>query len=190
MELLEGETLRLRIQRQDGLSLSELKPIIKSVCAGLDAVHQHGVLHGDLKPANIFLPRNDGDQYIAAKLVDFGTSKVHGLERLTRTGEITGTPIYMAPELLTGNESIDERIDIYALGVLLYEALCGEIPFTERNPGKLIFQIAMGKGIPLKERGSFASPLLAVVERALAIKKDDRFATANELSRAFEAIEA
>lgn len=183
MELLEGETLHACIRREGGLSIERLKPIVTSMCEGLAAVHDHGVLHGDLKPANVFLIDPPGEP---AKLVDFGTSKVHGLERLTRTGEIIGTPIYMAPELLTGDGAIDERIDVYALGVLLYEALSGETPFTERNPGKLLFQVVMGEGVPLQERVPNLSPdAVAIVNQAMARAKADRFANPRAIARAF-----
>ena len=147
MELLSGETLEARIERGP-LSLAEFLPIAEALASALDAVHEHGVLHGDLKPANVFLTGGS----TAVKLVDFGTSKVHGLDRLTRTGEVSGTPTYMAPELLTGEGGIDERIDTYALGVLAYRCLSGETPFTERNPGRLLFQVVMGEGIPIEER--------------------------------------
>ncbi len=186
MELLEGETLYARIERENALSFEALKPIIASLCAGIAAAHEHGVLHGDLKPANVFLP--DQDQ-VSAKLVDFGTSKVHGLERLTRTGEIIGTPVYMAPELLTGDGTIDEGIDIYALGILMYESLAGETPFTERNPGKLMYQIVMGQGIPLEERvADVPSDVVAVINQAMAPKKEARFQNVQAVAQAIAQI--
>lgn len=188
MELLEGETLGERIAREGPLPFAELRPILASICGGLSAAHAHGVLHGDLKPANVFLLAEPTGP-TAAKLVDFGTSKVHGLERLTRTGEVIGTPTYMAPELLTGTGEIDEGIDVYALGVLLYECLAGEAPFTERNPAKLIFQIAAGQGVPLAERAPHLSPdLVAIVERAMAPKQADRFASAAALGQALASL--
>lgn len=188
MELLEGETLHARIGRDGRLDLSALKPIVASLCAALAAVHEHGVLHGDLKPANVFLLA-DPDAGESAKLVDFGTSKVHGLERLTRTGEIIGTPVYMAPELLTGDGAIDEGIDVYALGVLIYEALAGVTPFTERNPGKLMYQIVMGEGVPLEERvPGLPGDVIAIVSQAMAPKKDARFNNVEAIARAFAQI--
>lgn len=187
MELLEGETLHARIQREERVALSAMQPIVASLCAGLSAVHEHGVLHGDLKPANVFLLADPSG--VSAKLVDFGTSKVHGLERLTRTGEIIGTPVYMAPELLTGDGTIDEGIDIYALGVLIYEALAGETPFTERNPGKLMYQIVMGEGVPLEERvPDVPSDVIAIVKQAMAPKKDARFNNVQAVAQAFAQI--
>ncbi len=188
MELLAGETLGARIAREGALSLSTVRPIVASICGGLSAAHAHGVLHGDLKPANVFLLAEPTGA-TTAKLVDFGTSKVHGLERLTRTGEVIGTPTYMAPELLTGTGEIDEGIDLYALGVLLYECFAGETPFTERNPAKLLFQIVMGQGVPLVERAPHLSPaLVALVRQAMAPRRADRFASAAALGQALASL--
>lgn len=182
MELLEGETLHARLEREGHIEPAALEPILAAITAGLEAVHAHGVLHGDLKPANVFTT-SDGE---TAKLVDFGTSKVHGLERLTRTGEVIGTPIYMPPELLTGDGAIDERIDTYSLGVLIYQALCGEPPFLERNPGRLLFQIVMGESVPLRERlPDLPEKLEKMVERAMSPKRELRYARASEVLSAF-----
>jgi len=187
MELLRGETLHARIEREGALDLGALGPIVEGIAAGLGAAHEHGVLHGDLKPANVFLlAGEDGAVGGAVKLVDFGTSKVHGLERLTRTGEVIGTPTYMAPELLTGDGTIDERIDVYAFGVLLYQSLAGVAPFTERNPGKLLFQIVMGQGVPLEERRpGLPASLYEVVRHAMAPKKADRFESPRAVANAW-----
>jgi eukaryotic-like serine/threonine-protein kinase len=184
MELLSGETLDQRIARLGRIPIAELVPIIEQVADALTVVHEHGVVHGDLKPANVFLVVEDGKE--RAKLVDFGLSKVHGLDRLTRTGEVIGTPGYMAPELLTGEGTPDGRIDGYALGVILYEAISGKQPFTERNPGRLMFEIVMGRATPLDEAAPEAGERVArVVERAMAKGRDERFETPADLARAF-----
>lgn len=185
MELLEGETLRERMDRDRTMGPDDLLPIVAGLCSGLSAVHAHGVVHGDLKPANIFL-LGDGSETLRVKLVDFGLSKVHGLDRLTRTGEVIGTPSYMPPELLTGEGVPDGRVDTYALGVILYEALAGQQPFSERNPGKLMFDIVMGRSTPLAEvRADVPVALQAVVEQAMAPKRAGRFASADALAEAF-----
>jgi serine/threonine protein kinase len=184
MELLSGETLDQRIARLGKIPIAELVPIVDQVADALTVVHEHGVVHGDLKPANVFLVDEDGHE--RAKLVDFGLSKVHGLDRLTRTGEVIGTPGYMAPELLTGDGTLDGRIDGYALGVILYEAIAGKQPFTERNPGRLMFEIVMGRAVPLDEAApDVAPPIARVVERAMAKGRDERFGTPADLARAF-----
>jgi serine/threonine-protein kinase len=186
MELLRGQTLHELIKCGGPLPAGRLLPIVQQTCAALAAVHEHGVVHGDLKPGNIFLvdEGRGGDDHV--KIVDFGLSKVHGLERLTKTGEVIGTPAYMAPELLTGEATPDGRVDTYALGVILYEALAGRQPFAERNPGKLMFDIVMGKGQPLAEAApSTPAAVVAVVEKAMAPKRDDRYQTPAELLDAF-----
>jgi serine/threonine protein kinase len=173
MELLRGETLEARITRDQPMTVAALRPIALAITEALAAVHAHGVVHGDLKPANVFLPQGAP---FPVKLVDFGLSKIEGLERLTRTGELTGTPAYMAPELLTGAGELDGRVDLYALGVVLYEALTGKLPFaTNRHPGAMMFEIVTGKATPLaKLRPDLPAEVLEVVAHAMAPKREDR----------------
>jgi len=180
MELLTGETLDALLVREPQPSLAVLAPILLGISEALSAVHHHGVIHGDLKPANVFLPR-EGDFPI--RLVDFGLSKIEGLERLTRTGELTGTPVYMAPELLTGSGEIDARIDVYAAGVVAYLALAGKLPFsTQRHPGALMFDIVMGKLTPLDTlRTDLPQALVSAVQHAMAPKREQRTPDANTL---------
>jgi serine/threonine-protein kinase len=181
MELLRGETLHDAMQREKKLAPSALLPIVDGICDALGAVHEHGVVHGDLKPGNIFLTREGA----GVKLVDFGLSKVTGLDRLTKTGEVIGTPAYMAPELLTGEGELDGRVDTYALGVILYEALAGRQPFTERNPGKLMFDIVMGKHTPLIEAAPDVDPkVAAVVMKAMSSDRQARYADPHALAAA------
>lgn len=179
MELLRGETLEARIARGP-IPIVELRPIALGIAEALAAVHAHGVVHGDVKPANVFLPQGGT---FPIKLVDFGLSKIEGLERLTRTGELTGTPAYMAPELLTGQGEADARIDLYALGVVLYEALSGQLPFTTRkHPGALMMDIVMGKGVPLGDlRPDLSKEAISTVRRAMAAKQSERPADAGAL---------
>jgi serine/threonine protein kinase len=186
MELLHGETLEARLAREKRLAPAALAPILHAITEGLAAVHAHGVIHGDLKPSNVFLAESGPSP---AKIVDFGLSKIEGLERLTRTGELTGTPAYMAPELLTGASELDARIDQYALGVVLYQALAGQLPFRlDKHPGALMFDIVAGKGRPLEETAPQLAPAVRdVVARAMAPKREARFADVLALSRAFGA---
>lgn len=187
MELLEGETLRARLERGP-LALEEVPPIALGIAAGLGAAHAHGVIHGDLTPANVVLT---GDDAVPVKLLDFGLSKVLGLERLTQTGELIGTPAYMAPELLTGKGELDERIDTYAVGVLLYECLAGRPPFEGRVPGKLMMDIVMGSAPPLTERApSVPDDVAVVVAQAMSRHRERRFGSADALARAFVAAAA
>lgn len=188
MELLTGETLAERLRREGQLDAAPARPILLGILEALAAVHRHGVIHGDLKPENVFLPTGSS---FPVRLVDFGLSKVEGLERLTRTGELTGTPVYMAPELLTGQGEIDARIDLYAVGVIAYQAFGGKLPFsTNRHPGALMFDIVMGKVPPLELlRPDLAPAIVRAVQHAMAPKREERSKDAaslwTELSAAF-----
>jgi serine/threonine-protein kinase len=184
MELLRGETLEARLAREGRLSVRTLVPIVQAIAEGLATVHAQGVVHGDLKPANVFLVC-EGPSPV--KIVDFGLSKIEGLERLTRTGELTGTPAYMAPELLTGTRDLDARVDQYALGVILYQALAGRLPFSMgKHPGALMFDIVMGGGTPLDEAAPEVAPAVGrVVARAMAPQREDRYPDVIALARAF-----
>ncbi len=185
MEQLEGETLLSRLERERVLSPPALVPIVEGIAAGLSAAHAHGVIHGDLKPANVFLLAEPA-QGSSVKLLDFGLSKVVGLERLTQTGELIGTPAYMAPELLTGKGELDERIDTYALGVILYQCLAGRPPFVSEMPGKLMMDIVMGQMPPLTELAPHVSAdVSAVVTQAMSRQRQGRFDTAQALARAY-----
>ncbi len=186
MELLEGETLADHLGGR-ALTPDALRPLLDGMAAGLTAAHAHGVIHGDLKPANVFL-RSDEAGAARVKLLDFGLSKVLGLERLTRTGELIGTPSYMAPELLTGKGELDERIDTYALGVILYEALTGERAFSGKVPGKLMMDVVMGNARPLREVApGVSAEVEAVVARAMDRHREARFESAEALAAAFRA---
>ncbi len=186
MELLTGETLADRIKRLGRMEPPALVPIITQLCGALQQVHEHGVVHGDVKPANVFLLGTDSAPVV--KLVDFGLSKVDGLDRLTRTGELSGTPCYMAPELFTGEKAPDGRCDTYAIGVILYEAIAGEPPFFDKNAMKLMTMIVTGKYTPLAERVPSLSPgIEAVVERAMSAQVSARFREVADVAAAFKA---
>ena len=184
MELLEGETLGARMRRGI-IEPPELAPIVAGTAAGLAAAHARGVVHRDLKPDNIFLQKRGED--VQVKLLDFGISKVWGGERLTATGQVLGTPRYMSPEQLGTETEIDHRVDIYSLGVIMYEALAHKPPFLASTPTDLIVAILHGKVAPLRSLRPDLSPALeAVVMRAMAREPRARFpsasAMANELS--------
>ena len=181
-ELVTGTTLREKLQ-EGPIEQTQLRAWMVSICEGMRAAHEHGVLHADLKPDNIVVI--DGDGAARPKIVDFGTSKIVGLERLTATGELAGTPAYMAPEFLTGKGTIDERVDVYALGVVAYEALCGAPPFAEKNPGKLLFRIAAGDALPLDARADVSANVARVVHRAMHPDVEQRYPGMLELADAW-----
>jgi serine/threonine-protein kinase len=183
MELLEGETLGARMRRGP-MQPAELAPIFAGTCAGLAAAHEKGIIHRDLKPDNIFLASSA--RLSSVKLLDFGISKVFGEARLTYTGEILGTPRYMSPEQLRAESDIDARVDIYALGVIAYEALVGRPPFLSSTPTELIVAILHGKIAPLSAvRPDLGPAIDAVVTRAMARVPQARYASATEFFAAF-----
>jgi serine/threonine-protein kinase len=179
-EYVEGETLAERLSRGP-LSFDEADALVSALCGAVGAAHAHGILHGDLKPANVLWPAEEG----SPRLVDFSASKILGLDRLTATGEISGTPAYMAPEVLTGKGDIDERIDVYGLGVLLYEALSGKQPFTDRHVGRLLVQIDAGDCLPLDAVADVPAAIADVVARAMHRHREHRYAGVSELQSAW-----
>lgn len=178
-DYVEGETLTERLSRGP-LSVAGADALVDAVCDGLSAAHAHGVLHGDLKPANVVWPPEG-----RPRLVDFGASKVLGLDRLTATGEISGTPAYMAPEMLTGKAEVDQRIDVYGLGVVLYEALSGKRPFQDGHVGRLMMKIDAGDHLPIDVVADVPDAIARVVERAMHRIKNDRYADMIELKTAW-----
>jgi len=178
-EYVEGETLAERLVDAP-LSLTAADALVDALCGGLGAVHDHGVLHGDLKPANVIWHERGGP-----RLVDFGASKILGLDRLTATGELSGTPAYMAPEVLTGKASVDQRIDVYGLGVVLYEALSAERPFQDSHLGRLVMKIDAGDCLPLDAVAEVPARIAEVVGRTMHRNKDERFASMAEAKAAW-----
>ncbi len=187
MELLRGETLGTRMRRDGPIGVQALLPIVTGTCAGLSAAHERGIVHRDLKPDNVFLADTGGAKgEVQVKLLDFGIAKVTGKDRITQTGEVVGTPRYMAPEQLAADRDLDARTDIYALGVILFEALAGKPPFLAMSPTDLIVDILHGKHAPLRSyRPDLAPAVGAVVARAMTRAKEARYASATELAEAF-----
>ena len=124
MEYFHGTNLKEHVRRSGALSLRQGFNIAAQICDGLEAAHRQGVIHRDLKSQNIILGQSD-----QIKIIDFGLARAANLEGLTATGLIMGTPEYMAPEQVAG-KSVDERADIYSLGIILYEIFTGRVPFT------------------------------------------------------------
>ena len=139
MELLEGETLREHLARQGRFGAEEAIELGVQILAGLEAAHQAGLIHRDIKPENVFLVEN-GDRLLV-KVVDFGVcrSGVDDLDQqtLTSTGYVVGTPGYLAPEQVYGERNVDPRTDLYAVGLVLFEALTGRAAFVGDDPALL-----------------------------------------------------
>jgi eukaryotic-like serine/threonine-protein kinase len=184
MERLHGESLAERIQREGWVRHSDLSEIMVQVLSALVVAHEKGIVHRDLKPDNIFLSQRAGMPPIA-KLLDFGISKADHIEDtaigLTKTGMVMGTPYYMAPEQARGDRTLDHRVDLWAVGVVLYEALSGRRPFVARNYNALLVQILTSKHRPLKEiKPEVPGGLCEIVDKALSKMREDRYQTARE----------
>jgi Protein kinase domain len=144
MEYLEGEDLDGRLARKGRLTPQELVPIISQVARALSKAHAAGLIHRDIKPANIFLTRDD-DQEIA-KVLDFGIAKSNlaGLsDSATKTGSVLGTPYYMSPEQAQGTRTVDHRSDLWALAIVVFQCLTGQLPFRSEAFGDLLMKIMM-----------------------------------------------
>jgi serine/threonine protein kinase len=186
MERLFGQSLAERI-RLGVMTFSELAPIIIEILTALGAAHARGVLHRDLKPENIFIEQRAPGEPIRARLLDFGVAKSIGYEldhphRLTDTGMVMGTPYYMAPEQARGESRLDERVDLWAIGVIFYEALSGRRPFVANNYNALLVKILTSHPRPLSSVTPGVPPLVvALVDKAMAKLREDRFQSADEL---------
>ena len=185
MELLQGESLQTRLERESRLSLQEACSIVLACADVLCAAHRVGIIHRDLKPANIFLSK-EGDQPEVTKLLDFGISTFcSDLQSISLTatprGSVIGTPLYMSPEQMLG-EPVDRRADIYALGAVLYELVSGQPPFQADCYGELVVKVTVeASPPPLEDIAPVDRQFAAVVARAMARRPEDRFATMEEL---------
>ena len=183
MELLDGEPMRATLQRAD-LGRAELVELLAQASAGVAAAHAEGVVHRDLKPDNLFVTRGAHDRPLL-KVLDFGISKLNGEDArgvMTRSGTMVGTPLYMAPERLYGDPS-DERADVYSLGVILYEALTGRVPFEGETSASLAREISRADGAtPPAELDPSIDPLLSdIAVYALEADRDERLPSAQAL---------
>jgi serine/threonine-protein kinase len=188
MELLEGETLRAYLERPKPATISELLTLLLPALDGVACAHESGVIHRDLKPDNLFLARGR-DGKVTAKVLDFGVAKVateRGLT-LTETGMAMGTPLYMSIEQLRGDRDIDFRTDVYAFGAMFYEAVVGETPFNATTLPELVFKVATGAYVPVKQRRQdLPTPLARVIDWALAREREQRLPDLRALIRELE----
>jgi serine/threonine-protein kinase len=191
MEFLQGETLTAAFAR-GGLEARQVIQLLLPAMRGVAAAHKTGVIHRDLKPDNIFLCRGSDGSYREPKVLDFGISKLSSSDsqlnpRLTRTGAVMGTPYYMSPEQIRGSSEVDQRTDVYAFGVILYEALTGRVPFDADAYSALILEIATGT--PKRPRiinRELPQGLEDVVLKAMARESDQRYPDVEALARALE----
>ncbi|WP_394823980.1 serine/threonine-protein kinase [Pendulispora albinea] len=184
---VQGPSLEQWMATEGPASGARVIDIALQICSALSDAHRQGVIHRDLKPANVLL--RDGEH---AFVVDFGMAKIitgpggTGTTALTSHNMVFGTPEYMAPEQARGDE-LDERCDIYALGVILYELLTGKVPFRGSSPLNVLTAHMTMDPPPLDREASGIPPALAsIVYSALAKSADERYASASDLARALE----
>ncbi len=188
MEMLEGKSLADVIE-PGPMALSRALPIAHQMCEALQAAHDGGIVHRDLKPENVFICRKRDSDFV--KILDFGISKVKTAEaeqvRMTRTGQLVGTPLYMSPEQARGEADVDHRADIYALGVMLYEMLTARPPFEGGNYFQLLWKHGNEEPKPPSEYVSMPAAVEAAILKALAKDPADRPQSMAALSAALSA---
>jgi eukaryotic-like serine/threonine-protein kinase len=177
MDFYEGETLKKKIERGP-MKIDEAVAIAAQVLEGLAKAHEHGIVHRDIKPANIMVTTEG-----VAKIVDFGLAKLSGRTLLTRTGSTLGTIAYMSPEQALGN-SVDLRTDIWSLGVVLYEMVCGQRPFASDVEEALIYAIRNDEPKPLRHlRPDAPQALEDICAKSMAKRPESRYGSAAAMLR-------
>jgi serine/threonine-protein kinase len=190
MELVRGRTLREALEEDGGMSPAMAAQVASDVADALDCAHRHGLVHRDVKPGNILLAETPDSPTARVKVADFGIAKLEAeAGDLTQTGAVIGTAKYLSPEQVEGR-SPDARSDVYALGVVLYEMLCGRPPFAAETELATALQHVRGEPLPPRRLvAGIPKPLEAVVLRAMAKEPGDRYQSAAELRGALAAID-
>ena len=181
MEYVDGPTLDQKLSASQPLTSDQIFSILAQTANALDYAHQKGIVHRDIKPANIMIAA-DG----TAKITDFGIAKITTSEQFTMTGSIVGTPHYMSPEQVQG-QPVDGRSDQFSLGVIAYEMLTGEKPYTGEHLTTVVYKIvAEEPAIPHRINPSLSAGIDNVLRKVLAKKPDGRYRTCSEFSEALE----
>ncbi|MBN1609667.1 MAG: serine/threonine protein kinase [Polyangiaceae bacterium] len=200
VELVRGASLRELLREHRHLPAEIAAAIGIEVAAGLEHAHQHGVIHRDVKPENVLVEapipppsaateeRTSFDSVLASvKITDFGIAKMLDQQGVTCTGQVLGSPAHMAPEQIEGG-AVSARSDVFGLGVLLYEAMVGRLPFDGQNPAQVLRRVLDGAFAPADRcRPTVGAALSAIVGRALSHNAEDRFGSAWELAEALRA---
>jgi serine/threonine-protein kinase len=187
MEYLDGESLAECLSREHTLPEQRMLRIASQASSALAAAHAKGIVHRDIKPENLFLLKRKDADFV--KVVDFGISKSlratdenEEIQRLTQTGMVLGTPLYMSPEQARGDEDLDHRVDIYALGVIMYEAMAGHVPFAGTNYLSVISQVLNEQPKPLRQiHPEISEEFEAIVLKAMAKDRTDRYEDADAM---------
>lgn len=187
MEMLDGEDLSTRLANDGPCSLAETAQIVEQVCLALSRAHREGLVHRDIKPHNIFLVA-EGAGRTFVKLLDFGIAKdvTAKLTALTLTGAVLGSVLYISPEQLHDAPSVGPSADLWALGVVIYQMLTGQVPFDGNSLPELVFRISEGSFTPATRVNPALPPEIdAFFARAIQPDRDQRFTSAEELSAEF-----
>jgi serine/threonine protein kinase len=194
MEFLQGESLASRLQRRGPLPEARAAALCRQVAGGLGAAHAKGIVHRDLKPDNIFVvPDADVAEGERPKILDFGIAKLASEQSagqsMTRTGMVMGTPAYMAPEQCKGAGQVDARSDLYALGCILFETVCGRPPFIAEGAGEVMALHIFSAPPSPRMFAPVSAALEQIIMRALAKGPDQRFRSAEEMAAALQAVQ-
>jgi len=185
MALVEGENLGTRIAREGALPPDEVRRILREVGDALAYAHSQNTVHRDVKPDNILLDRESG----RAMVTDFGIARAvseGGEAKLTATGIAIGTPAFMSPEQSAGDRDIDGRTDLYSLGIVAYQMLCGDLPFDATSTPALLVKHLSERPMPIDQRANVPPDLARAVMLCLEKNPDDRFRDAREFVQALE----
>jgi serine/threonine protein kinase len=191
LELLDGISIETHLDEVRRLAAEEAALIGIQICRGLAQAHRAGVIHRDLNPSNVFLCRYS-DETVNVKILDFGISKSnfpeHAALVVTAAGVALGTARYMSHEQARGIADIDGRTDIWSLGVILYEAVSGALPFNGPNYNAVLAQIVGADPPPLPAELGLPPSLVAIIARCLAKARGQRFQSAEELEKALDTV--
>jgi len=194
MELLEGTDLSELDKKKGPIHPERLVNIMIQACSALQAAHDKGIVHRDMKPANIFITKKkdaSGIERDFVKLLDFGISKMQatGERALTLAGTTMGTPAYMAYEQFFDARSVDGRADVYSVAAMLYELLSRQRPYTAASYGELVMKVEKENPLPIKEVAPMLpDALCAVIDRGLAKDRDERWQSATALAEALSKV--
>lgn len=188
MEYLTGKDLSEFIRANGKLPLSQALPLIQQIASALDYAHTQGLVHRDIKPSNVLLDTTTNGT--RAILTDFGIAKIiQSHTAMTKTGGMLGTFDYMAPEQIQESANVDGRADIYALGIMVYQMLTGDVPFKHNNPGALLIaHLTQPPPDACNELPDLPEKVCDAIQRAMAKKPEERFITASEFAIALNAI--
>ncbi len=182
MEYLEGDDLQKYTKKSTLLPIRRVIDVIADIAEGLDYAHSKGIVHRDVKPANIMMNKNG-----VIKITDFGIARITASSQ-TQTGVVKGTPHYMSPEQISG-EKVDGRSDIFSLGAMMFQMLTGKVPFKGDSPAALMHQIMnTPHPDPRKINPKIVKPLVTIIDKAMAKKRDGRYQSAAQMAAHLRAL--